>query len=148
MSSLSLHDQDFYAWTRRQSSLLKHGQFAELDLMHLIDEVEDMGSNVHRQLTSRLEVLLMHLLKWQFQPAPQGKSWMLTIAEQRRRIAKLLRKNPSLKAQLEETMADAYEDARHSAMLETGLELSRFPESCPYRLEDVLDAEFYPSAAF
>ena len=71
----------------------------------------------------------MYLLKWKYQPNLTGKSWFLTIAEQRRRIAKLLRKNPSLKAVIDEAFQDAYEDARYSAMLETGLNLETFPEN-------------------
>ncbi len=139
-----LHDHDFYAWTRHQSQLLRTGQFEELDVIHLIEEMEDMGGNIRRQLASRLEVLLMHLLKWKYQPNLSGKSWFLTIAEQRRRIAKLLRKNPSLQAELDETLADAYEDARYSAMLETGLNLETFPERCPFTLAQTLAEEFFP----
>ncbi len=140
------HSQDFYAWTRDQARLLRAGRFDAVDIVHLIEEVEEMGGNIHRQLESRLELLLMHLLKWKYQPNLTGKSWFLTIAEQRRRIAKLLRKNPSLKAELEEAFNDAYEDARHSAMLETGLNLETFPEQPPFTLTETLDADFLPDA--
>jgi len=143
--SANLHDQDFYAWTRHQANLLRTGQFSQLDVAHLIEEMEDMGGNIHRQLESRMEVLLMHLLKWKYQPNLTGKSWLLTIAERRRRIAKLLRKNPSLRAELDEALIDAYEDARYSAMLETGLALETFPEQCPFDLEHTLNPEFLPS---
>lgn len=138
------HGQDFYAWSRQQALLLRQGRFGELDLGYLAEEVEDMGGSVRRELGSRLEVLLMHLLKWRFQPSHQGKSWMLTIAEQRRRIEKLLRKNPSLKPELEESVLDAYEDARHTAAIETGLDVSTFPEVCPWTCGQVLDSEFWP----
>lgn len=140
----NLHSQDFYAWTRDQARLLRAGRFDSADIVHLIEEVEEMGDNIHRQLESRLEVLLMHLLKWKYQPNLTGKSWFLTIAEQRRRIAKLLRKNPSLKAELDEVFQDAYEDARHSAMLETGLDLQTFPEESPFTLAQTLDTDFLP----
>jgi hypothetical protein len=142
----NLHRQDFYAWTRDQALLLRAGRFDSVDVVHLIEEVEEMGGNIHRQLESRLEVLLMHLLKWKYQPNLTGKSWFLTIAEQRRRIAKLLRKNPSLKAELGEAFLDAYEDARHSAMLETGLDLTTFPEVSPFTLAQTLDGEFLPDS--
>ena len=142
--SANLYEKDFYAWARRQSQLLRAGRYADLDLVHLIEEVEDMGGHVRRQLASRLEVLLMHLLKWRHQPNLTGKSWRLTIAEQRRRIAKLLRKNPSLTPELDELLADAYEDARFGAMLETGLDLAVFPEDCPFTLIEVLDPEYLP----
>jgi hypothetical protein len=140
------HKQDFYAWTRDQARLLRAGRFESLDIAHLIEEVEDMGGNIRRQLENRLEALLMHLLKWKYQPNLAGKRWQLTIAEQRRRIAKLLRKNPSLKAELDEALQDAYEDARFGAMMETGLNLDAFPEEPPFTLAQTLDAEFLPEA--
>jgi hypothetical protein len=139
------HGQDFYAWSRQQALLLRQGRFGELDVGYLAEEVEDMGGSVRRELGSRLEVLLMHLLKWRFQPSYQGKSWMLTIAEQRRRIEKLVRKNPSLRPELEESVLDAYEDARHTAAIETGLDISIFPEACPWTCGQVLDSEFWPA---
>lgn len=140
----NLHSEDFYAWTREQARLLRASRFDAVDLVHLIEEVEEMGGSLHRQLESRLEVLLMHLLKWRCQPNLTGRSWFLTIAEQRRRIAKLLRKNPSLKAELEESFKESYEDARYSAMLETGLDLGAFPEQPPFTLAQALDADFLP----
>ena len=142
----NLHSQDFYAWTHEQAKLLRAGRFENVDITHLIEEVEDMGGSIRRQLESRLEVLLMHLLKWKYQPNLTGKSWFLTIAEQRRRIAKLLRKNPSLKAIIDEAFQDAYEDARYSAMLETGLNLETFPEESPFTLTQTLEAEFLPDS--
>ncbi len=140
----NLHSQDFFAWTHEQARLLRAGRFENVDIAHLIEEVEDMGGSILRQLESRLEVLLMYLLKWKYQPNLTGKSWFLTIAEQRRRIAKLLRKNPSLKAVIDEAFQDAYEDARYSAMLETGLNLETFPEESPFTLAETLDVEFLP----
>ena len=141
-----LHSQDFYAWTRDQARLLRAGRFDSVDIVNLIEEVEEMGGNIKRQLESRLEVLLMRLLKWKYQPNLTGKSWSLTIAEQRRRITKLLRKNPSLKAELEEAFKDSCEDARHSAMLETGLNLETFPEQPPFNVAQTLDTDFLPDS--
>ena len=143
--SANLHNQDFYAWANEQSRLLRAGRFENVDIVHLIEEVEDMGNSIRRQLESRLEVLLMHLLKWKYQSNLSGKSWLLTIAEQRRRINKLLRKNPSLKSALDEAFLDSYEDARHSAMLETGLDLATFPEESPFTLAQTMDTEFLPN---
>ena len=79
----ALHEQDFYAWTQEQAALLKFGRLAELDVQHLIEELENMGASEKRELISRLEILLIHLLKWQYQPALQSRSWLLTIEEQR-----------------------------------------------------------------
>jgi hypothetical protein len=97
----NLYETDFFGWTLQQAELLKSGQLSELDTEHLIEEIEAMGRSERQQLTRRLEILLIHLLKWQYQPALRDLSWQLTITEQRRRIAKLLANNPSLKPELE-----------------------------------------------
>ena len=142
------YDRDFYGWTQEQAALLRTGQLAELDTEHLIEEIESMGRSERRQMTHRLELLLMHLLKWHYQPEHReidGKSWLRTIREQRRKIPKLIRDNPSLKSLLDECIKDAYEDARFAASDETSLLVSIFPELCPYTLEQILDLEFLPA---
>lgn len=137
-----LHRQDFRAWTRQQADLIRSGRFAELDAVNLIDEIEDMGGSRERELESRLGVLLAHLLKWRYQPDRRGRSWRLTIAEQRRRIARLLKRNPSLKPLLAEALEDAYGDALLMAARETDLDESAFLPACPFSLEQVMDANW------
>ncbi len=137
-----LHRQDFRAWTRQQADLIRSGQFGELDAVNLIDEIEDMGGSRERELESRLGVLLAHLLKWRYQPDRRSRSWRLTIAEQRRRIARLLKRNPSLKPLLAETLEDAYGDALLIAARETDLDESAFPPACPFALEEIMDANW------
>jgi hypothetical protein len=44
-------------------------------------------------------------------------------------------------------LAQCYDDARSRAVLETRLLESAFPELCPFRIEDALDARWLPSAA-
>lgn len=139
-----LHDVDFYAWTQQQVHLLKSANWAALDIESLTQEIESMGASERRELINRLAVLLTHLLKWQYQPSFQGRSWQLTIKEQRRQLQRLLTDNPSLQARLSELIADAYGDAILLAAKETGLEESMFPENCPYAEDAILDGEFYP----
>ncbi|MDD1650135.1 MAG: DUF29 domain-containing protein [Methylococcaceae bacterium] len=105
--SANLYESDFFGWTQRQSELLRAGRFEEVDTEHLIEEIEAMGRSERQQLTRRLEILLTHLLKWRYQPDFRGRSWQLTIIEQRRRIAKLLAANPSLQARLDACFLDA-----------------------------------------
>ncbi|CAD0220033.1 DUF29 domain-containing protein [Planktothrix agardhii] len=136
------HEQDFYAWTQEQSQLLKTGQLHQIDWQNIAEEIEDMGRSEKRQLESRLELLIMHLLKWQFQPNLRSRSWQLTIKEQRLRLEKLLQKNPSLQPNLTEAIEDVYPLATLSVERETGLSL--FPETCPYTLTEILSLEFLP----
>ena len=138
----STHENDFYAWTQEQVNLLKTGQLHQIDWQNIAEEMEDMGRSEKRQLESRLEILIMHLLKWQFQPNLRSRSWQLTIKEQRLRLEKLLEKNPSLQAHLTEAVEDVYPLATISAERETGL--SSFPETSPYRLTEILSPEFLP----
>lgn len=140
--NLASHEDDFYAWTQEQVRLLNTKQFQQIDWQHITEEIEDMGRSEKRQLESRLEVLIMYLLKWQYQPNLRSRSWQLTIKEQRLRLERLLQKNPSLKPSLPDAIAEVYPLATISAERETGL--SVFPESCPYELTEVLSSEFLP----
>ncbi len=136
------YELDFYAWTQQQAELLRSKQIGQLDWDHLAEEIEDMGRAEKRQLGSRLEILIMHLLKWQFQPNLRSRSWKLTIKEQRLRLEKLLEENASLKANLEDVKGKIYPLAVITAEKETGL--SCFPNSCPYDLREILAPDFFP----
>jgi hypothetical protein len=138
----SLYDSDFYAWTQQQAKLLRNQSLNELDLVHIAEELEDMGRSEKRELVSRLEVLLIHLLKWQFQPSLRSRSWQLTIQEQRLRLEQHLAENPSLKGLLPEYLMRAYQLAVIGAEKETGL--ADFPSSCPYTPEQIFDSAFLP----
>lgn len=141
---MTYHEHDFYTWAKENAALLRAGRFDELDIENIAEELEDMGGSRERELESRLGVLLAHLLKWHYQPERRGVSWTATIMEQRRRIERLLRKNPGLKGYLEEAYWEAYGDARLIAMRETGLQQDTFPESPTFTLTQVLDACYWP----
>jgi len=144
-TSARLYETDFYGWIQQQTRVLKAGNFASLDLENLIEEIESMGKSHQRALESRLEVLLLHLLKWQFQPGRVTPSWQYTIKEQRKRIADHLRKNPSLKSRVPEAFETAYSYAIMAAAEETGIEESAFPTQCPWSVEQVLEPDFWPA---
>lgn len=156
MNSTELYHQDFDAWIHDQIRLLKAGKMDALDTHHLIEELEDMGKNNRRELSSHLKILIAHLLKWQFQLAAlsdkwdsyEGKSWRLTIIEQRSQIADLLEDVPSLKRELESTVEKSYPKAVLFAVKETRLAKTTFPETCPYTLNQLLDDEFFPESEF
>lgn len=134
------YEDDFHAWTKQQATLLRERRLAEIDWSNLAEEIESMGRSEKRQLESRLEILIMHILKWEYQPNRRSRSWQLTIKEQRLRLEKLLQENPSLRAKLEDSIKISYPLAVLSAEQETGL--SEFPETCPYSLTDVFTKEF------
>ena len=144
----SLYDADFLQWTQQQAAALRRGAWRDLDVANLVEEIESMGKQQQAEFTNRLAVLLAHLLKWQHQPdlrPTQGRSWRLTIAEQRRQLAILTRKNPSLKSYIDEGMADAYELAKLQAARESGLETAEFEAACPFGYEQAMADGFLPA---
>ncbi|NCJ06514.1 DUF29 family protein [Synechococcales cyanobacterium C] len=140
----TLYEQDFYTWAIEQSQLLRQGQFSQLDLPHLIEEVADLGNRHYDQLESRLTQLTAHLLKWQVQHWKRTNSWRATIRVQRSAIAKLLRRNPGLKSRLDEAMIESWSEARDLAIAETDLPDSLFPEVCPFSVTDAMNPDFWP----
>ena len=144
MTASGRYEQDFFGWANEQAALLRAGQLSAADIEHIAEEIESMGRSEQQQLESRLIVLILHLLKWRFQPNLRGSSWRLTMKEQRSRIARHLRKNPSLQAVLDETIADAYSDAIIGAERETGLPDSTFPATCQWTFEQIMAEDFWP----
>lgn len=139
------YQSDFYSWTQEQAALLKAGRLQELDIENLIEEIETMGRSEKRELESRLTILLVHLLKWQYQSIRRGRSWELTIDEQRLQFSKVLNDNPGLKPQLDQIIKDAYCLAIIRSSKETALEKNVFPQDCPWDIDQILDERFYPN---
>lgn len=131
------YDTDFYAWTQQQAELLRQGALSAIDREHLAEEIESMGKSERRALESYLAVVIMHLLKWQYQPRLRSGSWRQSIRNGRYRIARLLKENPSLKQRVVEIAPDEYGMARENAADETGLPLATFPEACPFTVEQI-----------
>lgn len=140
----TLYDNDFYGWTQEQADLLRSGHLSELDTQNLLEEIEAMGRSERRELESRLRVLFMHLLKWQYQSERQSRSWKLTIEEQRLQVAELLAENPSLRNRLPGLTESAWRLAIIAAERETNIRRSVFPTTCPWTFEQVMDPEFWP----
>ena len=140
----SAYEKDFYAWANEQAALLRSGKLAEADIEHIAEEIESMGKAEKRELVARLTVLLLHLLKWRYQPNLQGAAWRATIEVQRLDIADLLEDNPSLKSLLPEVLERAYRKAIKEAERETGLPETTFPPACPWSFEQATDSGFWP----
>ncbi len=141
---ISLYERDLYAWAQTNARLLKERRFEELDIEHLIEEIEDMGRSEQRAVMSHLRNLLIHLLKWQFQPELRSKSWRFSISNARIEIAALLAESPSLRDLPANRLVECYVGARSLAADETGLNGATFPENCPYPIQSVLDQDWLP----
>ena len=143
-SQLTPYEADYAQWCAEQGALLREGRFANLDRENLAEEIESLGRNEKSEIESRMGVLLLHLLKYRFQPDARSSGWRGTILEQRHRLARRLKDSPSLKGYPSEILDEEYELARLKASGETGLPESIFPEKCPFSLSDILDPGYLP----
>jgi hypothetical protein len=139
------YDADFFQWTQSTAEMIRQGRLVEVDLEHVAEEIEAMGKRDRREVRSRLIVLIVHLLKWGFQPDLRTPSWSSTIDEQRTQIQFTIQDSPSLRRLPGEELAATYKSAVKRTIAQTGLEAERFPSSCPYTAEQVLDSDFFPA---
>jgi hypothetical protein len=133
-----VYEADLYGWVEDQVALLKAGDVGSIDASHITRELEDLGRSEFNKLVGALRGVLLHLLKWDYQPERRSRSWVLTIYAQRERIADELEDSPSLKPRLQEALQKAYARGLRDAERETGLPLSVFPDVCPYEWHDVI----------
>lgn len=139
-----LYETDYTRWLFENAKRLRQGRVSEADLVNIAEELEDMGRSEHRALGSHIAVVLLHLLKWQFQPSHRGGSWQLSIDNGRDAIAELLSESPSMRSRVPELIDGKYQIARRNAVTETGLPAQAFPEQCPYTPEQVLNHGYLP----
>jgi hypothetical protein len=140
-----LYDQDLYAWANTNAQLLREKKYDQLDMTNLIEELDSMAKSEQRGILSHLKILLMHLLKWEFQPSKQTSSWRLSIRNARESIEDLIADSPSLHSRPAENLLKVYAKARQDAADDTDLPLKTFPIDCPYTIEQVLDESWLPA---
>lgn len=137
------YETDFYQWTQQQAALLRQGQWSQVDAANLAEEIDSMGKSDRRAIWSHLINILLHLLKWQYQPERRGNSWTESIDNGREQLDWLIKDSPSLRPKLPQFVDDIYPRARRKAAHETGLPLSTFPEQCPFTVEQIT-GEYWP----
>ena len=140
-----LYEQDYYLWLETTAKLLREGQLSALDIANLLEEIADMGRSEKRAVYSNLKILLMHLLKYEYQPQKRSNSWITSIVEHRQRLKKAFQESPSLQPYYAEIFNECYQDARELAAAETGLAIDEFPVETPFSPEEFLNSEFLPN---
>jgi len=138
--------EDFSSWIDQTAQLLRERRWHEIDMPSLIEEVEDLGKSERRGIASQLTRLLLHLLKWQYQPQRRSDSWLDSITDARTQIELAIEDSPSLRNYPAEQLEESYQRARRQAVKQTGMEISMFPEACPYLLEVVLAEGWLPES--
>lgn len=135
---------DFNVWIDQTAQLLREQRWHEIDVAHLIEEIADLGKSERRAIASQLTRLLLHLLKWQYQPQRRSDSWLDSITDARTQIELTIEDSPSLKSYPAEQLEESYQRARRQAARQTSMEISVFPEVYPYSLALVLAEDWLP----
>ena len=132
-----LYDRDLAVWVEQQIAYLKAREYNKLDIDNLLEELESVGKTERRSMESYFEVMIAHLLKWNYQPSNRCKSWASSINQSRRRILRLLKDSPSLKNYMDTAFKDAFNEGRRTAIEETGMK--DIPLMCPFNVTYAMD---------
>ncbi|MGE0500599.1 MAG: DUF29 domain-containing protein [Rhizobiaceae bacterium] len=138
------YEADYALWCAEQGALLRAGRLNALDRENLAEEIESLGRSDKREIRSRLEVLVRHLLKWEYQATKRKSGWLSTIFEQRTQLKLVLEDSPSLQGFPASQLPQMYSIARMKARDETRLAVGTLPSDCPYSIAQILDEEFLP----
>ena len=148
-----LYDDDFYLWTRNQAEALRRLAAERwngpLDLEHLAEEVEDLGTSQLSTVRSQIERVIEHLLKLEFSPAADPRrGWLVSVLNARGHAAD--RMTAAMRNEIEPALPRLYARARRRAVIsftEHGeLALAAvLPKTCPYTLDHLLDEDWFPA---
>ncbi|MGH6904551.1 MAG: DUF29 domain-containing protein [Geminicoccaceae bacterium] len=136
-----LYQEDFYVWTERQAELLRARRFEDLDLEHLIEEVEELGDTKLSAVLNDARVVMEHLLKLQHSPATDPRNGRrATVREHRNRLE--IELTPRLRQILQQELPRAFRIACKSAaesMRDHGEHAAAdtLPETCPYTADQI-----------
>lgn len=139
------YQTDFDVWTGQTAQLLREGRWAEIDTEHLIEEIEDLGKRDRWAVVSQLIRLLLHLLRWEYQPERRSDSWLDSMTDARVQIELAFEDSPSLRSYLAEQVESSYQRACCQATKQTGLETTAFEQAYPYALAQVLSEGWLPA---
>jgi Domain of unknown function DUF29 len=133
------YERDFYGWALEQAALIRGGSLDEVDAENVAEEIESLARNEFRSFVSFLRLVLVHLLKWDYQAQRRNRGWAISIASHRDHATTSIDENPSFTPRVEEALDRAYRQARLQAARETKLPIRAFPERRPYSLDDVMN---------
>jgi hypothetical protein len=146
MGTSQQHDVDFYQWTQEQAALLRamSSDSCLLDLNNLAEEIEDMGRDEIREISSLLRQTITHSLKIVIDPnATSAERWFGEIITFQGDA--VLAFSPGLKQRLDlEKIWRVACNGVTRSLEKHGVAVPPLPENCPLSLDDLLDPEFDP----
>ena len=135
-----LYETDETAWLDAMAELIRAGQLGDVDYPHLAEYLEDMARRDRKEVSSRLRVLLIHVLKWIYQKEMRTPSWLTTVLNQQAELEFDL-ESGVLRNHAEESLAAIYQKAVKCALRETKLPAEAFPAQCPWTVDQLLSED-------
>ena len=106
MNSRQLYEDDFFAWSEHQAAVLRRmGEMPsrlpnDLDIEHVVEEIEDLGRSERQAAESAIRLILVHLIKLAVAPtALTTRHWRKEIVSFQ--IELLARLTPSMAGRIE-----------------------------------------------
>ncbi len=132
------YETDAAGWAEAQAAALRERRVDRLDWENLAVEIADVSGRERDKIESAMIVLIAHLLKWDAQPSRRSLSWYLTVLEQRQRIVRGFRGNPSLRPRAAELTRDSYRSARTKAARQMRVMPKSLPVDCPFSFDEMM----------
>ena len=149
LSTASLYEEDFYAWTQQQAERLRRLPVVgnEIDLEHIAEEIEDLGRSDLRAAQSLCEHIVEHFLKLEYSGLDEPPDhWVDEIVEWRLQLEKILTRSIEAKLDLPSRYRAALRLVRRLERDAPGL-MGRVPAQFPYTLEQIVssgDEDWFP----
>ena len=147
------YETDIAAWAEQNAELIRARRWQEVDAEHVLEEIEALGNDRRSARDSHVVRVMEHLLKLRYVTGEQTlrynvESWRGSGALHRREALRVLRRNPSLRPELNtELLADLYADAR-AIFVDCQFEHAQTPpEQCPFTWQEILGEPVRPAAA-
>jgi len=141
---LTLYERDLDLWLEMVIIQLKAGDFHNLDVENLIEELEGLSGSNKREIESRLIRLIENILKRCYVNMPDCyRGWEVTIINQRDKLRRLLRQSLSLKRHFLQSFDESFDTALE--LVRTEYDQITFPDTWQFssEIEMMLTVKFW-----
>jgi hypothetical protein len=140
----TLYERDLNLWLGDAISKLKAGDFQNLDIENLIEELEGLAGRDRREVSNRLKRLIEHILKRCYVDMPECyRVWEVTIINQRDELDEILNQSPSLKQVFLQCFDDLFKKALR--LVKTEYHEVSFPDTWQFErdIDTMLNVDFW-----
>ena len=138
-----LFEKNEQLWSEKMIELLEQNRLNEIDTVNLKVYLIEMGASNKREVKSKITTLLLHLLKWLYQPTHRSRSWRVSIIRERKELKEIFIKNTNLEKYAHECFDDSFTDAIKYAEIEIKSK-KKLPKVHVFSVEQALDNNFWP----